>query len=91
MVGARNVWVARSCTSSAQARSAANVSSSTTVAPPSRAGIAKCIRPIPNAGRLNSSTSPGPRGDPSAEFITFHALARWVRITPFGKPVVPEV
>ena len=46
---------------------------------------------MPNAGRLNSSTSRGVRGDPSAELTTFQAFARWLRTTPFGNPVVPDV
>ena len=46
---------------------------------------------MPKTGSVNSSTSRGERGEPSAELTTFQAFARWLRTTPFGKPVVPEV
>jgi len=46
---------------------------------------------MPNAGNVNNSTSRGERGEPSAEFTMFQVFARWLRTTPFGKPVVPEV
>ncbi len=91
IVGARKTRVTCSAASTSQARSAAKSPSVTSVAPPSSAGIAKCSRPIPNAGSVKNSTSSVSRGEPSAEFMTFQELASCVRTTPFGNPVVPDV
>lgn len=92
MSGLPNPTLTRCCSISRRIASALTSSGTTIVPPTKRTG--RTFTPVPPTrknGAIAIVTSSLRKSAQVRKLMTFHVTLPWVSITPFGRPVVPEV